>query len=279
MLGHRVPVAPMDPRLLESIRDRACELGEVRVDVPIRTIAGLQRQRVILIGEHRLFATCFASQCQPRPGDRWLAEPSDAELQEPSRERVDRHRDHVSDVDRIDARTDERRDRLREVARRCHGRVTVRRTFDRALEGERGLLRQAEQVGVGDHADHRAGAVGHGEMVDPSFEHPEEHLRNSRIGRNRDDRARHHFRHGDVGGAPGREDPRAQIAVGDDPPTLPERDQERGHALFGHQRGDLGDRRVRWCRHERASHLGADAREQVRHLGRRDRRVQASASH
>src|SRR5256885_2117265 len=103
----------------------------------IRTIPGLQRQRMILVGEHRLLATCFASQRQPRPGDGWLAEPSDAELQEPLREGVDRHRDHVSDIDRIDARTDERRDRLWEVARRCDGRAVVRRTFDRALEGER----------------------------------------------------------------------------------------------------------------------------------------------
>ena len=84
MLGHRVPVAPMDPRLLESIRDRTCELREVRVDVLHRTIARLKCQRVILIGEHRLLATCFASQRQPRPGDRWLAEPSDAKLQEPA---------------------------------------------------------------------------------------------------------------------------------------------------------------------------------------------------
>ena len=279
MLGHRVPVAPMDPRLFESIRHPACELGEVRVDVLVRTSAGLQRQCMILIGEHRLLATCFASQRQPRPGDRWLAEPSDAELHEPPREGVDRHRDHVSDVDRIDARTDERRDRLREVARRCDGGAVVRRTFDRALEDERGPLGQAEQVGVGDHPDHRAGAVGHGEMVDPSFEHPEEHLRDTGLCWNRDDRARHDLRHGGVGGAPGREDPRAQIAVGDDAPAFPEGDQERGHALLGHQRGDLGDGRVRWRRHERASHLRADAGEQVRHLGWRDRRVQAPARH
>ena len=185
----------------------------------------------------------------------------------------------MSDVDRIDARADERRDRLREVARRCDGGAVVRRTFDRALEDERGPLGQAEQVGVGDHPDHRAGAVGHGEMVDPSFEHPEEHLRDSGLGGNGDDRARHHFRHEGVGGAPGREDPRTQIAVGDDPPVLPEGDQERGHALLGHQRGDLDDRRVRWRRHERASHLRADPGEQVRHLGRRDRRVQTSARH
>jgi hypothetical protein len=48
MFGHREPVAPSDARLLESIRDGACELREVRIDVLVRTIAGLQRQRVIL---------------------------------------------------------------------------------------------------------------------------------------------------------------------------------------------------------------------------------------
>ena len=194
MFGHRVPVATMDARLLESVRDGPCELREVRVDVLVRTIAGLERQRVILIGEHGLLSTRFAPQREPRPPDRRLAQPSDAELEEPPGEGVDRHRDHVPDVDRVDARVDERGDDVGEVAPQRDDRGVVRRALDRALEGERGLPGEAEQVGVGDHADHRAGAVGHGEMVDPPFEHPEEHVPDPGLSRYRHDRARHDLR-------------------------------------------------------------------------------------
>ena len=182
----------------------------------------------------------------------------------------------MPDVDRVHARVDERGDHVGEVASQRDDRSAVRRPLDRALEGERGLPGEAEQVGVGDHADHRAGAVGHGEMVDPAFEHPEEHVPDPGLSRHRHDRARHDLRDRGVGVASGGQDARAQVAVGDDPPVIADLDEERGHPLFGHQGRDLGDRRVgrrgdRWTPHLR-SHRG----EHVRQLGRGSVRVQAS---
>ena len=125
----------------------------------------------------------------------------------------------------------------------------------------------------------RAGAVGHGEMVDPSFE------------ASRGAPPRHGSPpdtvttglvmisvNGGVGGASDREDPRAQIAVGDDPPVLADLDEERGHALFGHQRRDLGDRRVRRRSDGGTSHLRAHAwRACPASRSAGSRRVQASA--
>jgi hypothetical protein len=152
----------------------------------------------------------------------------------------------------------------------------VRRALDRALEGERGLPGEAEQVGVGDHADHGAGAVGHGEMVDPSFEHPEEHVPDPGLSRHRHDRGRHDLRDEGVGAASGGQDPRAQIAVGHDPPVIADLDEERGHPLFGHQGRDLGDRRVGRRGDGWTAHLRPHRGEHVRHLGRGSLGVQAS---
>ena len=109
--------APRDARLLQVLVHEHRELLEVRVDRPERRVAQIEHQRVVLVGEKRLLAPRLASEREPGPRVRRIPELADTELQQASRERVDRHRDDVPDLDRVDVRLDERARGLGEPSR------------------------------------------------------------------------------------------------------------------------------------------------------------------
>ena len=107
--GDHTRPATRDARLLEVLVHEHRELLEVRVD----TLRAACRPRSSTSAlswsvRERLLAPRLAPEREPGPRTRRIAELADTELEEATRERVDRDRDDVPDLDRVDVRLHER---------------------------------------------------------------------------------------------------------------------------------------------------------------------------
>ncbi len=108
MHGHRIPVTTRDTGQLETGRDSLGELGEVGVELPSGPIAGVVRERVVLVGVKRLLEPRLAPEREPRPRYRRLAELVDGAREETPRQRVDRGTHDPAHLGGIGAAGDER---------------------------------------------------------------------------------------------------------------------------------------------------------------------------
>ena len=164
------------------------ESREIAVHLLGRTGSRVHDEGVVLVGDECLFSPCLASEGEPRPGARRIAERADADLQQARGQGVDDHGDGVRDVQGVDVGLDEAADHVGQTPRGFDDIRLVDRTLDVRLQRERGLLLETQEIDVGHDAEELPCISHHGDVVHTALEHQRRDLGDHRVPRHGDDR-------------------------------------------------------------------------------------------
>ena len=191
-----------------------------------------------------------ASKGEPRKLGRRRPGRLHGELDHPSHQGLDYHRDDRADLPGAQAAVMQRDHGGIEAGCRVAQLLGVLRVGDRPSHHEWRPRLGGQQVQVGDHAEHLVGRRENRKVADAVIEHREHQLVRRLVGARGEDRGAQHVTHGSVRGEALGHDPGAQVVVGQDPElTLLELDQHRTRAGFDHAARRFTQRHARLTDH------------------------------